>query len=162
MKKIEDYLPLYMGCECELQLIYNAGTMVEKLTGITQKKDGIVYCHFLGSSDSYRTAETVKPLLRPLSDMTEEEAGLLLSELREPQMFRDRQMSISERGFLLIHLGDSTVVEDLNANAWKFLIDKHFDLFGLIESGLAVSKTIKEQEDKRSAANTPNQGTGSL
>ena len=61
--------------------------------------------------------ERFKPILRPLSDMTAEEM-LECSSLKT-------------MGTLFQIMGETT----------KYLLSKHFDLFGLIEAGLALDKT---------------------
>jgi hypothetical protein len=74
--------------------------------------------------------EFKKPILRPLSDMTEEE--------------------LQECGNLVYDFSDDP---ELNNHKWQdfqtlltseqfhWLLKKHFDLFGLIEAGLAIDKT---------------------
>lgn len=66
---------------------------------------------------------TVKPILRPLSDMTKEEQGIVEEILNT---FDENDPHDAMRGM---------------ANVTMLLLSKHFDLFCLIESGLAISKT---------------------
>jgi hypothetical protein len=116
--ELKDYLHLYLGCQVEF--------------GRTEK-DKRKAC-FVGFADYHRlecrvafragpegrvSTFLLKPILRPLSDMTEEE----------------------KKEFDLIeHNGSSypTVAYAL-APCFKWLLEKHFDLFGLIEAGLAIS-----------------------
>jgi len=65
-----------------------------------------------------------KPILRPLSDITEE-------DMEE----KDR---IFER-----HVGAKYAMIMATADFCKYLLSRHFDLFGWIESGLAIDKTKK-------------------
>ena len=67
----------------------------------------------------------VKPILRPLSDMTEPEE-------MEVQNMVD-QMGV---GYSATH----------GAQITGFLLSRHFDLFGWIESGLAIDKTKIESK----------------
>lgn len=59
-----------------------------------------------------------KPILRPMSDMTEE-----------------------ERGWYLIINNANHSKEQCDANNTAWLLQKHFDLFDLIKSGQAIDKT---------------------
>lgn len=113
-KNIKDYLHLYLGCECLLHL--ELGTMSEKLTGVTENEDGETICYFLNSNKSFRKSDTVKLLLRPLSDMTEEEK----KEYGKGKSFIN--------------------VQYLSPADFMYLLLRHFDVFGLIESGLAIDK----------------------
>ncbi len=58
-KRIEDYLPFYIGCPCEIKV--KEGHDIEYEDGIN-KVDGFMV-------DWLQEFEYVKPLLRPLSDM---------------------------------------------------------------------------------------------
>lgn len=133
MKKIEDYLHLYLGCVAIIEksdyfMVHNwsyhngdkiviGGRLIEHLGNINMG-------HI-----------SIKPILRPLSDMSEEE--------------------MKECGCLTYDFSDE---EDLMKWEWQdfktllsveqflWLLSKHFDLFGLIEAGLAIDKT-KTKDD---------------
>jgi len=98
-KKIEDYLHLYLGCDVR----HNNGSIV--------KMNSIALNNML--NNKYEMQE-YKPILRPLSDMTEEE-------------------KIEVRKFDKVELPHFELT--------RYLLSKHFDLFGLIEAGLAIEKT---------------------
>jgi hypothetical protein len=114
MNKIEDYLHLYIGHSCsvngldatiirgsELGLHRNVIAVIESKdkTGCTVRRIDPCY---------------VKPILRPLSDMTEEEKS---------------------------KISKSTVNKVFYPEEFLYLLKQGFDLFGLIESGLAITKT---------------------
>lgn len=106
MKDIKDYLHFYLGCE--------AVTVKSKPEIITGHIIDLVNGNFYHA----------KPILRPLSDMTEEEA------------------------FDLEAVGGSTEVFELTSIVYSFdshrmlwALKKGFDLFGLIESNLAIDST---------------------
>lgn len=113
MKEIKDYLHFYLGCECKFEN--------DVFTLAAVYNHSIVY-----STDSDESGEGIygiedcKPILRPLSDMTEGEK---------------------------VYLGFGAMIH--NEIVWtpkKFLyaLSKHFDLFGLIEAGIAIDKiTLK-------------------
>lgn len=115
-KKLEDYLPFYLGCEVQLTKVDEQLTvcMDSQLFG---KKVGDVTLMGLNLLMCYRDKIIdFKLLLRPLSDMTD-------SELTEFNRLRiSFEIGLSPEGF-------------------RYLLSKHFDLFGLIEAGLAIDKT---------------------
>jgi len=81
-----------------------------------------------------------KPILRPLSDMTEEEINECWKLLEWSEMIKNnRRYKLNEE----FHDSD----EGRECGWFSFLkilpylLSKHFDLFGLIESGLAIDKT---------------------
>lgn len=86
----------------------------EVLDSISQT--GEIESLFRGNLRNYRhlSDEHIKPILRPLSDMNKEEKA------------RWRLMVNSYQSY---------------ASTVKYFLDKHFDLFGLIESGLAIDAT---------------------
>lgn len=120
--KLQDYLHLYIGCEGEFT-----------------PPDGIAYYRpekltpdILGRVlyDGY----AFKPLLRPLSDMTEEEEEEWLSLREEARKAFQGKFADSDwathRGFCE---GSGTL--------YLLSRPRYFDLFGLIDAGLALDKT---------------------
>lgn len=105
----KDYLHLYLGCD----------TDKGKLIGIELNK---AVCMMDDLSIVEGNIYSLKLILRPLSDMTEEEA----SESRK--------------------IFDSMVAADklnceIEAARTLFALSKGFDLFGLIDAGLAIKKS---------------------
>jgi hypothetical protein len=109
--KLQDYLHLYIGCDCKdnvtgvirkLHTVYmeSVGRQVYELS-----KDGIVLRFY---------AEEFKLLLRPLSDMTEEES---LQDFPHKPTSTERCAEVT-----------------------RWLLSKHFDLFGLHDAGLCYYK----------------------
>lgn len=117
MKNIKDYLHLYLGCDFE----WTNGIVTH------QYKLMASWITMIEANDWWGD---VKPILRPLSDMTEEEAYEVDSEYG----------SVSGQ-----HLSQALINNDLRyvkklADGFeltRYLLSKHFDLFGLIEAGLA-------------------------
>lgn len=128
-KELKDYLHLYLGCECILdnketgkligfdsRLHDSDVEMVCFTIWIDKENDWSVY-------NDDKNFERIKPILRPLSDMTEE----------EKQNIEGTDWSL---------LPDSGW--EYTAETFLFLLSKGFDLFGLIEAGLAIDKiTLK-------------------
>lgn len=133
-KELKDYLPCFIGCEA----MYGGYGDPERKVVIlgVSLKDGVQFQFWdNGEVDIDPSFDWFKLLLRPLSDMTEEEA--------------------IECGNLDY---DFSGEPDLNKWTWKdfdtlnsssqfqYLLSKHFDLFGLIEAGLAIDKTTLKQQ----------------
>lgn len=114
MKDIKDYLYLYLGCEC---VVFKG--KLHKLLGI------MGHIISIGYGDGFVKVMNVKIedcefAFRHLSDMTEKEAKEIGIEWAE---FRGEEIgSFAPKEFVS-------------------LLKKSFDLFGLIESGLAIDKT---------------------
>ena len=125
-KELKDYLHLYLPFEF-LFLGFEY-----KVTGFKDCGHFYQIWHEHGFFDVHKTE--FKLPLRKLSDMTDEE----LKNLR------------SERGNLKgVERADMNYI--IRLNTWspedvRYLLSRHFDLFGLISSGLAIdSKTLKEK-----------------
>lgn len=140
-------LALYLGCEC---VVSTQGDFSENW------KPEILMVGTLLLFEQ-KGFEAIKPILRPLSDMTEVEAreflGVVMNFNSQFSFGWDWEYS---KGFLMIkpHTHTScTVIKPfgengspvfncsytMNEGVW--LMNKHFDLFGWIESGLAIDKT---------------------
>lgn len=142
MKKIEDYLHLYLGCEC----------LWEDKEGDTGGRTELDHYSLSGF---YEGDIKIKPLLRPLSDMTEEEARYIFKYYFEKDYtedwtgdtgsayFNPKRITPTKYHALRIIDGADYETGDFMKviGLVPYLLSKHFDLFGLIESGLAIDKT---------------------
>lgn len=111
-KNIKDYLHLYLGCD----------TDKGKLIGIELNK---AICMMNDLSIVEGNIYNLKPILRPLSDMTEEE---------EKEMFAT-QDDVKLEGFPQILLKADS------GETFRYMLSKGFDLFDLIDAGLAIKKS---------------------
>lgn len=128
-KDIKDYLHLYLGCECRFSP-YSEQSWIAKMT----------------TEDLHRFGgrlDWMKPILRPLSDMTEEEwkskmmefSVDVVSAYNSPfTMFCDKPKHI-------LILENRLQTNTLRFNDGMILLKMGFDLFGLIEAGLAIDLT---------------------
>lgn len=123
-KQIKDYLHLYLGCK----FIHNVHKGVFELCGYN------IYEAYAQNSLGVSTfdARQIKLILRPLSDMTP-------SEFKEVEAYHPE----TKRWLDVGHLDDGGKVQ---FDSWSpyvtvYLLSKGFDLFGLIEEGLAIDKT---------------------
>jgi hypothetical protein len=127
MKEIKDYLHLYLGCDAMIA----EGKDLYTLTAIQSNS---TLCVMRNKKDSrngdWIHNKNIKPILRPLSSMTEEEmkecGNLDYDFSDEPEL---NQWDWREFDTLI------------SANQFHYLLSRHFDLFGLIEAGLAIDKT---------------------
>ncbi len=129
MKDIKDFLHLYVNSECEFGY-----------EGRDKKRGTIEFCDTFGANvfdpslipTGFRKVnpDLIKPILRPLSSMTEEE-GM--------EIFEDWN-SDSPNSRDVIKNNDPLELTFLPSEFQK-LLSKGFDLFGLCEEGLAIDKT---------------------
>lgn len=121
---IKDYLHLYLGCELfevggGIGKLYNIGTFAGFITQV------FTDC---SSNEAYWTnINNVKPILRPLSDMTDHEKYEYSAMV---EWIEQDDIKTWNNSFMRY-----------SAELTKWLLSKHFDLFGLIEAGLAIDKT---------------------
>lgn len=82
-------------------------------------------------------SDNIKPILRPLSDLTKE------IDIDEPNvLFRD--WIESEFDINIILFTRQFDIDMLPYNVIEYLLEWHFDIFGLIEKGLAIDKNTIE------------------
>ncbi len=85
----------------------------------------------------------VKPILRPLSDMTEDEARnvykITTGEDYPANDAKSEVFAVQDEEFLSAQMEIGAMMGQ--PAVWRYLLSRHFDLFGWIESGLAIDKT---------------------
>ena len=118
----KDVMHLYKGCEIEVRdKDFINGVQYGKLQGY-QFDDNLLID--FEQSDGYENIGKCKPILRPLSDMTEEECLYL------------------NVAFMVVEKWAKTAHKETWGTAeFLYLLKQGFDLFGLIESGQALDKT---------------------
>jgi hypothetical protein len=151
-KEIKDYLHLYLGCDTNYGL----------LEGI---RDQYAYTIVSGKDTIRGNVWDIKPILRPLSDMTDSELiefakihnsdiewymqdGLCIGRenigVQQHFYFDDELFFTAEicnNIFGQESEGDTQISNITPFETTRLLLSKHFDLFGLIEAGLAIDKT---------------------
>ncbi len=130
-KELKDYLHLYLGCEAQFKYTMRENDFELRIGKIIALyKNGIVDACDLRTNHNgivyhnYKQ-DIIKPILRPLSDMTEDE----------------RNQFESSKVFV-----KATPVHQVGNMQWtpetfKYLLSIGIDLFGLINDGLAIDKT---------------------
>jgi len=126
--KTQDYLHLYLGCEVMVESVApfndnNAGN--SRIKGpFTLVAVGIMEQRVHVKLDGYTVtaSDIIKPILRPLSDITEEEA----TECGWMELFT------------IEHFAEKKLYRP---TSFHYLLKRGFDLLDLIETGLAIDKT---------------------
>ncbi len=128
-KQIKDYLYLYIGCNVKV-VSYPSHKFSDdaQLIGITPYEENVQVCYAENGDIDWINFGCIKPVLRPLSDMTVEERREIAFK---KQVLDDINMRSSTDMDIFIMCGDIS----------RYLLKQGFDLFGLISSGLAIDKT---------------------
>lgn len=123
--ELKDVIHFYIGQKAN---VYQNGieqlTNDKTITGVGYNTVGVLYVsiNYSGYSTLYND---IKPILRPLSDMTEKEKD----EFSEYQIEK---------------FGEDFHNEMYDISQFLFLLKQGFDIFGLIESHQAIDKTQLE------------------
>ena len=141
MKKEEELLlqdltsRLPFGVMCEYKNETCSTTKPLLLTDIcrVKTKTGFIYwdCYFEDNGGQDIPVEIVRPYLRPMSSMTDEE----ISNLCESTGFNIRCTTVRSK----LQLINATIKDNALAIIW--LIKQHFDYLGLIDLGMAIEVT---------------------
>lgn len=176
-KDIRDYLHLYLGCEIEHDKKVYRGTLIGISAGFHTAE---IHCDFFKkNSHGHRVPKDkdfgtfhiqicrIKPILRPLSDMSDEEV-LELCKTASPTIFGDYRFakweanrsphemchwtvtnknstyrfnvsSVDGDVYISAEDGDIDLVS-IDGNYRFWYLKKGFDIFGLIDAGLAIKK----------------------
>lgn len=132
---MKDYLHLYLGCECILTKSDNGFDTPKEGTRLMLNPQLLMQCL---RTDIKRFLE-VKPILRPLSDMTEKEWG----EIEQKTSVMPDAWGYHGVRDMFLNPEDSK-----NRFAWMIVNEalielrkKGIDVDGLIKSGVAIDKT---------------------
>lgn len=145
---IKDYLHLYLGCKVAIASEQFKGDSLV-LTALEMVRLGTV-CTVTDTAikTSFNVnAEDVKPILRPLSDMQLDEMKQFFSLTGLPNDCKPTRADYSDFVFQLEYVSCGAIqsthsyLYHLSPKQFFWLLSKHFDLFGLIEAGLALDKT---------------------
>lgn len=134
---MENYLHLYIGADCLANDLFRS-----KLVGIypSEVEEGKIIAIMLPQNQEFYIEET-KLILRPLSNMTEEEAQNYLTGRFHDKRIIDVAMEkdgVWYRIFKSKNVFMPFYKMDCGGMQTLFLLSKHFDLFGLHEKGLCL------------------------
>jgi hypothetical protein len=158
-KDITPYLPLYLGCECKMQGQDDANRAY-LLTGVSyDSTQRIWWAYFEETEEMYAVSQDVFPILRPLSDMTEDELikalRIRFSDKVASQIFVGIKKVTDVKATTKYGTGIPYIswdsnnystsgvfsINELSPEQFAYLLSIGIDLFGLIEAGLAIDKT---------------------
>jgi hypothetical protein len=166
MKDIKDYLHLYLGCDVETTVkgkyVHPYGSVGISVVDADSYENLIRHLKFKEAyqKDGYNDYDwvSVKPILRPLSDMTEEEAWEFVGG-KSDQLYDDLKIDkIDKTGIVIsyvINAGDEGSFPQshkfdffaLGPEQLRRLLSRGFDLFNLIPEGLAIDKTTIQKPE---------------
>lgn len=172
MKDIKEYLHFYLGCDVKVKRKNDKTYSIGRVCEVTKDSNhgdwidvrfdeviSVTSMNWDVSSSNFHTFffnyDEIKPILRPLSSMTEEEQifvchlsmpagwiGVKLFEATDDDWaMRIRMPNDSTDGSRSLYVSKKKFTPELT----RYLLSKHFDLFGLIESGLAIDKGITNE-----------------
>jgi hypothetical protein len=172
-KELKDYAPFYIGCEC----VTPDGVMIFNCLNVNDNRNNVwFYCRWNDKKNCYepkKNAEIllksscvgksfkyseIKLILRPLSDITDEEA-IIIAETTFTDIVPKEDKAKIGRAFIDYNFNESSMLQtskiyndisefDFNTmpEIFKFLLSQHFDLFDLIEAGLAIDAATLKQK----------------
>jgi len=140
-KKIENYIHHYLGCEVirkdeiwQLKSV-EIGLNTNIIGKIRRKQEDRQTWDL--ENFEFRNGEIpIKPILRPLSDMTEDEFKVVCKIVNWNEDEYDVKWFIAEYQDVFIRIGFIHSFE-----LTKYLLEQSFDLFGLIKDGLAIDRS---------------------
>lgn len=121
-KEIKDYLHLYLGCYAKIFSSNGRG-------GVSTYEDIICHGLILESDQHYSYIKEIKPILRHVSSMT-------IDEMYEAGKYQYPNLPSFK---CELHNHNNMIRPETT----RYLLSKGFDLFGLIESELAIDATLK-------------------
>lgn len=119
-RQLKDYIHLYFGGLCKI-VWTEEGSELTGLEDALYRIDGTII-------DNSNFIESGELILRPLSSITEDER------------FEVFKLLFGDDAYSAIRLGFALKTDSLGADAVRYLISKHFDIFELIDSGIAISE----------------------
>lgn len=127
-KNLKHYIHFLIGCD--VQITTSSATFTGKLIGYyydiwnyqSRQFEPTVQVR-IGNTSHYYKLDNIKPILRPISDMTKEEGK--------------EWLAVKEKCWDNFNLPMQGLGEMAN-----WLLSKNFDLFDLINSGIAIAKEV--------------------
>ncbi|HRP30482.1 MAG TPA: hypothetical protein PKV73_01255 [Agriterribacter sp.] len=121
---------LYLGCDVDLNGVVYTLTAVQSISDLV-----IVRSKQDSRQGIWMWVSEIKPILRPLSDMTEEEILYVGMLWEKPFPYSELPNKIKSPHTL--ELAPSCIG---SAEVTQYLLSRHFDLFNLIETNQAIKK----------------------
>lgn len=138
LKHLSPYLGYVLKCEILNYKCDYVGNKYGILNGLYQS-GGLQYYTFGSRDIAGKTSDLIKPILRPLSDIQDKNT-IAFYKLDSIDL---ELIDIQEWTEELIHMLKSK--DKFQPEQFEYLFSQHFDVFGLIESGLAIDiNTLKQ------------------
>ena len=139
--KIADYLKYYIGAPCSFGSEANGWIAVlDDVGGCSVKLNGVPKLEYVSQDD-------VRPILRKLKDMTEEDAKGLLSLINPSAIYN----SHNELAVYYSAPGVSSGYYPFDygyPKQFHYLLSRGYDIFGLIPAGIAIdAKTLNTPDN---------------
>ena len=107
---------------------------VRTINTLHKEKEHHYYAEFEEKEKRREQIWTIKPILRPLSDLTEEEFSFVYENETDYESI-EQLVELDAESFLTCCFSYAF---------WQSLFENHFDVFGLIEKGIAIDiNTLK-------------------
>lgn len=123
--ELKDIMHFYIGCEVEIEIYGKLRNCL--LDGINKDYYFLIIPGDKAATSYFKGKYSIKPILRPLSDMTDKEAADIFN--MDDWLFINQKKGITHLDFAL------------PPQTFIYLLKQGFDLFGLIESGQAIDAT---------------------
>lgn len=124
--KFRDVAHYYLGCKCK-----RISEIIFTLSPI----------NFPSSWESVDFTKNFKPILRPLSSMSDEDV-IGFCKLSEPESYWNRSHERIYDEYRKLFREEKYIV--FSPEETHYLISKHYDVFGLIDSGEAIDGSALE------------------
>lgn len=139
MEKLElKHLAPYLPYGLKIKTSNNQGNVIRQIHGIDISEEFVLACGYINyiESDNYYpyTLKSCKPILRPLSDLKNKDLDLWIE-------FSEKIDEISVDYLIDSLVNKSFYSKDIHLafKIYEVLFEMHFDVFGLINKGLAIS-----------------------
>ena len=134
LKHLAPYLPYGLKAEILDYKCDYVNKRYDEIVGVHQWDKTCLYWSVLTVGGSKPNIERIKPMLRPLSDLTKE-------------IEHGGEKFVPTKALSMWDLEGITAIDipHIPVNLYELLLKWHFDIFGLIEKGLAVDiNTLSE------------------
>lgn len=149
-KKLQDYIPYYIGCRCLNTWFPEGHDQYDNNWILMGFHSGYPKPYCLENDEDTTWTDSIKPILRRLESISEDEAKFLLHfndnhEIINSERilnyytfsyrWKDEQF---ESGYGYSERALWFKQKNWHTDHFNYLLKQHFDLFGLIDSGLVI------------------------
>jgi hypothetical protein len=140
-KQLKDFVQYYIGCRCLNTWFTSEHPMYNNEWVLDGYNEHSPKPYLLGNTETETWTDSIKPILRRLNDITIEEYVEVCkevdSEVSEEEV-RNSYPSFQKEGMNQMAVDEGDFPQALKAI--HYLLKQGFDLFGLLDAGLAVDE----------------------